>query len=201
MSRAGRVPVVALAAPVWLSGLVREHVAIDHPCGVNAHLKIGSVVAGMVAGADSIDDMDLLRHGAMDAIFGGVRAPSTLGSHLRAYTWGHVRQLESVNRQLLVRLSRHTPLLPDGGTLAFVEVDSMQKRVYGHAKQGARFGPTKVQGKTVLVRGLNALTQRVNTARAAGCSGTIVTRADYAALRGPHEDAADAPSLRSSTDG
>ena len=63
-------------------------------CGVNAHLKVPCLVAGMAAGADSIDDMDVLRHGAMSTLFGGVRAPSTLGSHLRCYTWGNVSQLE-----------------------------------------------------------------------------------------------------------
>ena len=49
---------------------------------------------GKAGGADSIDDMDLLRHGAMPGLFGGIRAPSTLGSHLRAYAWGNVRKLE-----------------------------------------------------------------------------------------------------------
>jgi hypothetical protein len=52
----------------------------------------------MAAGADSIDDMDLLRHEAIPDLFGGIRAPSTLGSHLRSYTWGNVRQLEAVSR-------------------------------------------------------------------------------------------------------
>ena len=94
----------------------------------------------MIGGADSIEDMDLLRHGAMDALFGGIRAPSTLGSHLRSYTWGNVRQLEAVNRQLLAELAARAPLLPGKDVLAFVDIDSMQKRVYGHQKQGARFG-------------------------------------------------------------
>ena len=60
----------------------------------------------MAAGADSIDDMDLLRHGAMDALFGGVRAPSTLGSHLRCYTWGNVAQLEKAGREFLIGAGR-----------------------------------------------------------------------------------------------
>ena len=99
----------------------------------------------MAAGADSIDDMDLLRHGAMDGLFGGIRAPSTLGSHLRSYTWGNVRQLEAVARQLLAELAGRAPLLPGADVLAFIDIDSMQKRVYGHAKQGAGFGHTKIQ--------------------------------------------------------
>ena len=111
----------------------------------------------MAAGADSIDDMDVLRHGAMSTLFGGVRAPSTLGSHLRSYTWGNVAQLEKAGREFLAELARQAPLLPGAGVLAFVDIDSMQKRVYGHQKQGARFGHTKIQGKSLLVRGLNAL--------------------------------------------
>jgi hypothetical protein len=134
---------------------------------VNAHLKVGCLVAGMAAGADSIDDMDLLRHGAMGVLFGGVRAPSTLGSHLRSYTWGNVAQLEKAGRLFLAELARRAPLLPGAGTLAFVDIDAMQKRVYGHPKQGARFGHTKIQGKKLLVRGLNALAATVSTPLAA----------------------------------
>jgi hypothetical protein len=52
----------------------------------------------MAAGADSIDDMDLLRHGAMPELFNGVRVPSTLGSFLRSFTWGNVRQLAAAGR-------------------------------------------------------------------------------------------------------
>ena len=81
--------------------------------------------------------MDLLRHGAMTALFGGIRAPSTLGSHLRSYTWGNVCQLEKAGREFLAELARRAPLLPGADTLAFIDIDSMQKRVYGHQKQGA----------------------------------------------------------------
>src|SRR6266487_4456468 len=146
--------------------------------------------------------MDLLRHGAMPALFGGVRAPSTLGSHLRSYTWGNVSQLEKAGREFLVKLAGQAPLLPGAETLAFIDVDSMQRRVYGHHKQGARFGHTKIQGKSLLVRGLNALApviaatrlrggnaasargaaslaaQAIGTARDCGCTGTIIVRLD-----------------------
>ena len=180
---------------------------------MNAHLKVPCLVAGMVAGADSIDDMDLLRHGAMPALFGGIRAPSTLGSFLRSFSWGNARQAEKVSRLLLADLARRTPLLPGKDVVAFVDIDSMQKRVYGRKKQGAAFGHTKIQGKSLLVRGLNALTatistplaapviaatrlrggnagsargaasfatESVTTARATGCAGTLVVRADSA---------------------
>jgi hypothetical protein len=145
VSHAGLVPVVALAQRAGLADLVAEHVMPGGECGVNAHLKVPCLVAGMAAGADSIDDMGLLRHGAMSTLFGGVRAPSTLGSHLRCYTWGNVLQLEKAGREFLAELAGRAPLLPGAGTLAFIDVDSMQKRVYGHKKQGARFGHTKIQ--------------------------------------------------------
>jgi hypothetical protein len=83
VSRAGLVPVMALAERAGLPELLAEHVRPGGECGDGAHLKVGCLVAGMAAGADSTDDMGLLRHGAMDVLVGGVRAPSTLGSHLR----------------------------------------------------------------------------------------------------------------------
>jgi hypothetical protein len=163
VSHGGLVPVAALAERCGLPELLAEHVRPGGECGVNAHLKVSCLVAGMAAGADSIDDMGVLRHGAMDVLFAGVRAPSTLGSHLRSYTWGNVLQLEKAGRELLGRLACRVPLLPGADVLAFVDIDSTQKRVYGHKKEGARFGHTKIQGKSVLVRGLNALVAAVST--------------------------------------
>ncbi len=109
----------------------RRHVKISAKAGVFAEVKIGCLVAGMAAGAGSIEDMDVLRHGAMPDLFAGVRAPSTLGSFLRSFTFGNVRQLEKVNRELLAELARRTPLLPGAGQLAFIDIDSMQKRGCG----------------------------------------------------------------------
>ena len=213
VSRAGLVPVMALAQRAGLADLAGEHVRVARRCGVNQQVKVPGIVAGMIGGADSIDDLDLLRHGAMPVLFGGIRAPSTLGSFLRSFTWGNVLQLGKVNRLLLAELARRAPLLPGKDTLAFIDIDSQQKRVYGHKKQGAAFGHTKIQGKSLLVRGLNALaaaistplgapviaatrlrggnaassrgaasfaTEAVHTARATGCTGTLVVRADSA---------------------
>src|SRR5204862_8092905 len=103
---------MALAERAGLGDLVAEHVRPGGGCGVNARLKAGCLVAGMAAGADSIDDMDLLRHGAMGTLFGGIRAPSTLGSHLRCYTWGNVSPLDKAGREFLIALAREAPLLP-----------------------------------------------------------------------------------------
>jgi Transposase DDE domain group 1 len=163
VSHAGLVPVMALAERAGLGDLVAEHVRPRGECGVNPHLKVACLVAGMAAGADSIDDMGVLRHGAMGAVFGGIRAPSTLGSHLRAYDFGNVSQLEKVSRRLLVRLARAARLLRGSQYLAFVDIDSSQKRVYGYRKQGARFGVAKIASKQVKVRGLNPLIAAVST--------------------------------------
>jgi hypothetical protein len=185
VSHAGLVPVMALAQRAGLADLVAEHVRPGGECGVNAHLKVPCLVAGMAAGADSIEDMGLLRHGAMSSLFGGVRAPSTLGSHLRCYTWGNALQLERAGREFLAELAGRAPLLPDAGTLAFIDIDSMQKRVYGHRKQGARFGHTKIQGKSLLVRGLNALAAVVSTPIAAPViAATRLRGGNAASVRG-----------------
>jgi len=84
---------MALAQRAALADLVAEHLTLKALGGVNAHLKVPALVAGMVAGADSIDDMDVLRHGGMGRLFTGVRAPSTLGTFLRTFTFGHYADL------------------------------------------------------------------------------------------------------------
>src|SRR5262245_15375168 len=131
---------MALAQRAGLGELAGDHVRPAGPCGADPAVKVGCLVAGMAGGADSIDDMDLLRHGAMGALFGGVRAPSTLGSFLRSFTWGNALQLGKVSRLLLAELACRAPLLSGKDVLAFVDIDSQQKRVYGHQKQGAAFG-------------------------------------------------------------
>ena len=120
----------------WPSGpglqrLVARHVRITKPAGVNADRKIASLVAGMVAGADCIDDMALLRHAGMGRLFTGVRAPSTLGTFLRSFTFGHVRQLDAVASRLLIDLAGQAPLLPGADQLAYLDVDDTVRRTYG----------------------------------------------------------------------
>lgn len=72
VSRAGLAPVMALAQRAGLAALAGEHVRIGRRCGVNAQVKVPGIVAGMIGGADSIDDLGLLRHGAMPALFGDI---------------------------------------------------------------------------------------------------------------------------------
>ena len=140
---AGLVPVVALAEQVGLPDLVTEHVAITgaaNGAGANPAVKVMSLLAGMVAGADSIDDVDRLRHAGNAIVFDEVRAPSTLGTFLRAFTHGHVQQLNAALRQTLVRLAGRAPLLPGADEVIFVDLDSTHRQVYGYAKQGAAVG-------------------------------------------------------------
>jgi hypothetical protein len=193
VSRAGLVPVMALAQRAGLAALTGEHVRISRPCGVNAQVKVPAIVAGMTGGADSIDDLDPLRHGAMPALFGGIRAPSTLGSFLRSFTWGNVLQLGKVHRLVLAELARRAPLLPGRDVVAFVDIDSQQKRVYGRQKQGAAFGHTKIQGKSLLVRGLDALAATISTPLAAPVIAAARLRGGNAAsARGAASFAAEA---------
>ncbi len=90
VSAAGLVPALRLAESAGLHDLLGEHLSVPSP---NPASKTVGVVAGMLAGADSIDDLDLLRHGGMPRLFAGVRAPSTLGTFLRSFTHGHVQQV------------------------------------------------------------------------------------------------------------
>ena len=172
VSAAGLVPVLALADAAGLAGLADEHLSVPSDKGANAGLKVASLVAGMVAGADSIDDMALLRHGGMGRVFERAYAPSTLGSFLRSFTFGHVRQLDAVASRFLTGLAAQAPQVAgDGaGGRVLVDVDDTIIEVHGYAKQGAGFGYSGV-------RGLNALLATVTTAgRGAGDRGAAAAQ-------------------------
>jgi hypothetical protein len=148
---AGLVPVVALAEQVGLPKLVAEHVWIldaANGAGANPVAKVMSLLAGMVAGADSIADVDRLRHAGNDLVFEQVRAPSTVGTFLRAFTHGHVQQLNRVLREFLVALCARVNVLPGADQVVFVDLDSTHRQVYGYAKEGAAVGRHK--GKKTL---------------------------------------------------
>lgn len=205
VSSAGLVPALRLAEAAGLYDLL-DGLTVPSP---NATAKTACVVGGMLAGADSIDDLDLLRHGGMTRLFGGVRAPSTLGTFLRSFTHGHVQQLDKVNAGLLAGLAARVPgLLAGAGAegVAMIDVDDTVREVHGYAKQGAAFGYTKQRGLNIqlavvstplaapviararLRRGNTAsatgagrlLAQAITTARAAGIRGRVLARADSA---------------------
>ncbi len=111
-------------------------------------MKVTSLVAGMVAGADSIDDMAILRHAGMRRAFDACYAPSTLGSFLRTFRFGHVRQLDAIASRALIGLGRQVPLLPGVDECAMADIDDSIIEVHGYDKQGAGFGYTHVRGLT-----------------------------------------------------
>lgn len=207
VSDAGLVPVLRLAESAGLYDLLEERLSVESP---NAGAKTTSVIGGMLAGADSIDDLDLLRHGGMPRLFSGVRAPSTLGTFLRTFTHGHVQQLDTVGGQLLAGLTGRVPGLIAGAEnaegIAFIDLDDTVREVHGYAKQGAAYGYTGKRGLNIQVGTISTplaapviararlrkgnaasakgagrmLAQTITTARAAGVRGQILTRADSA---------------------
>jgi hypothetical protein len=156
VSCAGLIPVMTLAERAGLHDLARTHVRVPGSAGSNAEVKVAALVAGMVAGADTIDAMDLLRHGGMGRVLTAGRAPSTLGTFLRSFTFGHVRQLDAVASRLLVNLAIRAPLLAGADQVAYLDIDDTIKATYGYAKQGAGYGYSKIKG-------LNALLAIVST--------------------------------------
>jgi hypothetical protein len=206
VSCAGLSAVLALAVRCGLATLLTERVHVAAKGGANATAEIVALVAGMVAGADSINDMDLLRHGGMTRLFTDVRAPSTLGTFLRLFTFGHVRQLDAVAAGFLGRLAAATPILAGVEKIAFLDIDDTVRQTYGYAKQGTGRGYTGVkglnallatistplsapviaatrlrQGSTNSVRGAaKLLADALATARRAGATGLLIVRADSA---------------------
>src|SRR5665648_864686 len=156
VSCAGLIPVMNLAERVGLHDLAATHVRVPGSAGANPDVKVAALVAGMVAGADTIDAMDLLRHGGMRRVLTAGRAPSTLGTFLRAFTFGHVRQLDAVACRVLVNLAGRAPLLVGADQVAYLDIDDTIRATYGHKKQGAGYGYSKVKG-------LNALLAIVST--------------------------------------
>ena len=171
VSCAGLVPVMALAEQAGLSGLLAQRVRIKESKiksgAANPAPKLATLVAGMCAGADSIDDLDVVRSGGMKTVFAGVYAPSTIRTPLREFSFGHARQLESVLREHLVASCGRVDLLPGAQVRTFLDIDSLLRPVYGHAKQGASYGHTKIAGKQVLRKGLSPLATTISTDLAA----------------------------------
>jgi hypothetical protein len=206
VSCGGLVPVLALADRAGLTVLAGTHLTVPGGAGVAAGAKVSGLVAGMVAGADSITDMDLLRHGGMGRLFAGVRAPSTLGVFLRAFRFGHVRQLDAVAARMLAGLARHAPIIAASEPVTYLDIDDTIRATFGYAKQGAGYGYTGVKGLNALLatassassapvivatrlrkgsansaRGAARLVaDAITTSRLAGVDGPMVLRADSA---------------------
>ena len=160
VSSAGLVPMLALARSAGLTKLADQHLSVPTDKGANPGLKVSSLVVGMVAGADSIEDMAVLRHGGMGKVFTSAYAPSTLGSFLRSFTFGHVRQLDAVSARFLSGLAATTPVVAGIDDQVMVDIDDTIIEVHGYAKQGSGYGYSGV-------RGLNAILATVTTNQAA----------------------------------
>ena len=185
VSCAGLVPVMELAEQAGLSDLLDKHVVFRseriRSGAANPTPKLTSVIAGLLTGADSIDDLNMIRAGGMKRLFGDVYAPATLGILLREFTGGHVRQLDAVLRRHLLALAQRTGVLDGIATSrALVDIDSLLRPVYGHAKQGASFGHTKIANRQVLRKGLSPLATTISTATAAPVLAGIRLRAGKA---------------------
>ena len=170
VSAAGLVPVLELAEQTGLSELIGEHVDLPSTRvksgAVNPAGKLTTIIAGMMCGADSIDDANVLRAGGTPRVFDEVYAPSTLGIFLREFTFGHANQLAAVARAHLVALAQRTALLPGSEQRVFVDIDSLLRPVYGHHKQGASFGHAKIASRALLRLGLSPQITTLSTATA-----------------------------------
>src|SRR5512143_2809403 len=175
---------MALAERAGLSELIEEKVLLGgtrvRSAGVNPAGKLTTIIAGMAADADCIDDVDVVRAGGMGRMFGGVYAPATLGQFLREFTHGHTCQLASVLREHLVGLVADSELLPGIAEQAFIDIDSLLRPVYGQSKQGASFGHTKIAGRQVLRKGLSPLATTISTEHGAPVVAGIRLRAGKA---------------------
>jgi hypothetical protein len=143
---AGIVLTATLAQRLGIEMLVDRTVDLgERPGAANAGAKVMTLVSAMALGADCIDDCDILRAGRTGQVLGHrVAAPSTLGTFLRAFTFGHVRQLDRVLGETLGR-AWAAGAGPGDGRLV-VDVDSFVGEVHGRCKQGASFGYTRQRG-------------------------------------------------------
>jgi hypothetical protein len=201
VANAGLIQPATLAQHLGLRELFDNCIDLGDAAGrANVGLKAMTLIESALAGGDCIDDADAMRVASTPEVLGhAVRAPSTLGTFLRSFTWGHVAQLDRVLDEAICRAWAAGGGPGDGPVT--IDVDSTICETYGLAKQGARFGHTKVRGYHPLVatvagtdevigarlRGGNAhtgrgaagfVTQVFNRARRAGATGEMVLRAD-----------------------
>ena len=202
VANAGLLLPVTLARHLGLGELVDRHVDLGGAPGrANVGDKMLTLVASALAGGDCIDDADALRAGGTDRVLGCViKAPSTLGTFLRSFRWGHVRQLDRVSRQLLAG-AWAAGAGPGDGPLT-IDLDSTICETYGLAKEGAHdhgytgqrgYHPLLAvaagtgdvlmarlrQGRANTARGAaHFLRETVGRVRHAGATGQITMRAD-----------------------
>jgi hypothetical protein len=153
LAHAGAVPVMELARKAGPADLAREFLTVPTDKGANPGAKTMAMVAGIAMGADSFEDMEVLRAGAAGKVLGFGYAPSTLGQFARKFKFGHVRQMDAVASRLFVNLSGATGLLGprQAKSAVMVDVDDTLVEVWGRKKQGAGIGYTKKRGLSALL--------------------------------------------------
>ena len=202
VANAGLLLPVTLAQRLGRSQLVDRHVDLGRAPGrANTGDKMLTLVASALAGGDCIDDADVLRAGGVGRVLGCVvKAPSTLGTFLRSFRWGHVRQLDRVSRELLAQ-AWATDAGPGDGPLT-IDLDSTVCETFGLCKEGAQrhnyagqrgYHPILAvaagtgdvlmarlrQGRANTARGASHfLRETVSRVRHAGATGQLTVRAD-----------------------
>ena len=187
VANAGLLLLATLALRLGLGELVDSHVDLGRAPGrANTGDKLMTLVASALAGGDCIDDADALRSGSTGRVLGCVvKAPSTLGTFLRSFRWGHVRQLDRVSRELLVRA--WAAGAGPGDAPFTIDLDSTICETYGLAKEGARHhGYTGQRGYHPLLavaagtaRGAaHFLRETVGRVRYSGARGQLTVGAD-----------------------
>ena len=202
VANAGLILPATLALRLGLPELVRQRLDLgDAPGRANTGDKMMTLVASALAGGDCIDDADVLRTGGTACTLGGtVKAPSTLGTFLRSFRWGHVRQLDRVSRELLARAWAAGAGPGDGPLI--IDIDSTICETYGLGKEGARHhgytgqrgyhpllavaaGTGEVlmarlrEGRANTARGAaHFLQETISRVRYAGAKGQLTVRAD-----------------------
>ncbi len=151
VSHAGLLQAASLWQRLGMPGVVRRGLGLPGSVGANSDAKVATVLLGMLAGADSIDDLDVLRAGATGRLLGAAKAPSTIGTWLRSFTYGHLRQLDAIARQLLLVCWAAGAGPHRLDELLYLDLDSTIIESHGLAKEGAFFGYTKVRGHHPLI--------------------------------------------------
>ena len=179
VNNAGLILPATLAHHLGLPELVRQRLDLsDAPGRANTGDKLLTLVASALAGGDCIDDADVLRTGGTARTLGGtVKAPSTLGTFLRSFRWGHVRQLDRVGRELLAR-DWKAGVEPSDAPFA-IDLESTICETCGLDKEGARHhGYTGRGFHSLLAGAAHFLRETVNRVRYGGARGQLTVRAD-----------------------
>lgn len=200
VANAGLVLTAITAQRLGLLQTAQESIRLDGPGAANAGMKAMTVIEAMVAGADCIDDVDVLRAGSTSKVLGhGVAAPSTIGTFLRGFSFGHVRQADRFAEKALT--AAWAAGAGPGEEALVIDIDSTICEVHGYRKQGAGYGYTKTKGLHPLLavradtgeilhvrfrkgsantgRGAQRFVREtIGRVRRAGASGPITLRAD-----------------------